>query len=297
MINKLIVSAGIFFLSSCTAKEVHDIKQSSVDLKSTFTASITTDQVRKERIKKNVSFSGSVVCNPEKSISYIPNYSGSIVRSHIKVGEKVKKGQKLLEVRSSELNSMQSDLISIKEEIIILKRELESAERLFADNFLSERDLLEARSKIHVAENRYEKSLSDISIYGCFNESGLIEILAPTDGYIISKNGSAGSTFTSENEPLFIVSDLNDVWVLVNVYASDLQFVEVGMKADITTISYRNEKFYGIVDNISQVFDSEDRTLKARIVLENQNMMLKPGVKVSDNLNSDYGRDLISVTT
>src|SRR5690606_17779260 len=77
---------------------------------------------------------------------------------------------------------------------------------------------------------------------------------------------------------LFTVSGLNDVWVMANVYATDMQLVQQGMDVQIRTLAYPGEIFHGRISALPQVFDSQERVLKARIVISNENLRLKPGM-------------------
>jgi cobalt-zinc-cadmium efflux system membrane fusion protein len=48
------------------------------------------------------------------------------------------------------------------------------------------------------------------------------------------------------------------------------------MEVEITTLSYPDEVFYGKINSLSQVFDPEEKVLKARIVMNNHDLKLKP---------------------
>ncbi|MEJ7684062.1 MAG: efflux RND transporter periplasmic adaptor subunit [Segetibacter sp.] len=75
---------------------------------------------------------------------------------------------------------------------------------------------------------------------------------------------------------LFTISDLKDVWVMANVFEADIPKVKEGYAVKVTTLAYPDKVFYGRVDRVSEVLDPEDKALKVRVKLENQDMMLKP---------------------
>ncbi|WP_460972210.1 efflux RND transporter periplasmic adaptor subunit, partial [Spirosoma migulaei] len=75
---------------------------------------------------------------------------------------------------------------------------------------------------------------------------------------------------------LFTISNLDHVWVLANVYESDLANVKEGDQATITTLSYPDKIFHGRIDKIFNVLDPDSKTLKVRVTLDNADYRLKP---------------------
>jgi cobalt-zinc-cadmium efflux system membrane fusion protein len=189
--------------------------------------------------------------------------SGVIVQSHFTLGDLVRRGQRLLDVRSSELSELQSELT-------IAERHLNSTQLLFDNGISSERELIEARAE-------FEKLQADIKLHGESRGNGIFSIIAPISGYVIEGERSTGSTFSEEDDyPLFVIADLSTVWVMANVHASDLPFVREGMAVEITTLSYPGRVFRGTINALSRVFDPEERVLRARIVMNNSDLALIP---------------------
>ena len=82
----------------------------------------------------------------------------------------------------------------------------------------------------------------------------------------------------NNNEAAIEISDLRTVWVIADVYESDIAKVHQGASATITMMAYPDMKYKGKVDKIYSVLDSESKTLKLRIVLDNPEGNLKPGM-------------------
>lgn len=220
---------------------------------------------------------------------------GIIERSYFSLGDKVQKGQTLLDIRSTELSSLQSDRVGLESELKIAERELKTAQTMFEDNMLSEKELMEAQAKLSQAKAAFSKIETDMSVFGSDKGNGTFSIKAPMSGYIVSKNASSGSTVSADGEPLFIIADLSTVWITANVYAGNLLFVKEGQEVDITTLSYPGEIFKGKINSLSQVFDPEERVLKARIVMPNKDLRLKPEMSVVIKLKNETHNKLVSV--
>ncbi len=78
------------------------------------------------------------------------------------------------------------------------------------------------------------------------------------------------------NNDLFTISDLQNVWVWANVYESNISKVHPGDNVDVTTLSYPGRVFKGKVDQILNVLDPTNKVMKIRVVLPNPDYALKP---------------------
>lgn len=271
-------------------------QQKSTDNKSNrLLENIKTIRAVKENPIKEISFAGRVMSNPDLTVSYSSLVNGVIERTYFSLGQYVSKGEVMLDIRSTELTTLESELITLETSLQVAERELKSAEDMFSDNMLSEKEYLESKGKVKQIKATYEKIKADISVYGKRKGFGVFSITAPVSGYVISKKGSVGGTVFSQAEPLFSIADLREVWVITNVYAGNLQFVSEGMEADVLSVAYPNEIFSGKINSIAQVFDPEDKTLKARIILDNKNLKLKPEMSVVVKLRNKSSQSLIAL--
>ena len=48
---------------------------------------------------------------------------------------------------------------------------------------------------------------------------------------------------TEDISPVFLIGDLDNVWVMANIYESDIRNIQEGYEAEITTISYPDKVF------------------------------------------------------
>jgi len=274
--NIVIVMTGLMLvLSSCGNKKAN-IAENKDDKRKAFLENVKTEKVVVSNQESELILAGKVEYDPDRIISYVPLISGIIDRTYFSLGDKVQKGQPLLDIRSTELSALQSEKISFEAEEKVAERELKAAQAMFDDNMLSEKELLEAKGKLKQIQAVINKTKADMSVYGTDKGNGVFTVNAPMSGYIVSKKALPGSAFSPESDPVFVISDLTTVWVTVNVYASNLRFVREGMNVEITTLSYPDEVFYGKINSLSQVFDPEEKVLRARITMNNSDLKLKP---------------------
>ncbi|MDR2914780.1 MAG: efflux RND transporter periplasmic adaptor subunit [Tannerella sp.] len=289
----LFLIPAIFIAFSCSNKK-DDLSSSPEELHKDFLKDIKTTKAVLSNHEEELTLTGKVEYDPDKIISYVPLISGIVERTYFSFGDKVQKGQALLDIRSADLSALQSELISAEAEVSIAGRELRTAKAMHNDNMLSEKELLEAEYKLKQAEAMYSRVKNDMTAYSP-KADGSFAIQSPMTGFIVAKNVSPGTPVSAENEPLFIVADLSEVWVIANVYASNLLFVKEGMDVKITTLSYPGEVFSGKINTLSQVFDPEDKVLKARIKMQNKDLKLKPEMSAVIRLQNETQNKLISI--
>lgn len=284
----------ILLLTSCGNK-ADDSGNNKFGIKQAFLQNVKTTKAVLSTQEEELTLTGKVEYDPDKVINYVPMIGGIIDRSYFSLGDKVQKGQTLLDIRSTELSSLQSERVGLESEVKIAERELKTAKSMFEDNMLSEKELMEAQAKLSQAQAAYSKIQTDMSVFGSNKGSGTFSIKAPMSGYIVSKNASSGSTVSADSDPLFIIADLSTVWITANVYASNLLFVREGQEVKITTLSYPGEIFNGKINSLSQVFDPEEKVLKARIVMPNADLRLKPEMSAVIKLKNETHNKLISI--
>lgn len=255
-------------------------KPTSYCLNEDFKQKVGFYQVTSQPIVEKLHLTGSVETNPDRVLNFISLVSGIITNTYFSIGDEVKKGQVLAELNSTELTSMQSEQRALTSQLRVATKKLESTKSMYEGGISSEKDLLEAQSELDVLQTELERVTQNLSLFSPSEERGVFQIKSPVTGIITEKNIAGGTQISSEGEPLFRISNLQEIWVMANVYASNVALIQRGMKAEISAMSYPDMQLEGEISVISQVLDSESKVLKARIVLDNQNLQLKPGMLV-----------------
>jgi Cu(I)/Ag(I) efflux system membrane fusion protein len=104
-----------------------------------------------------------------------------------------------------------------------------------------------------------------------------VGIRSPVRGYVARKSAVRG-LYVAPGTELFQIADLSTVWVLIDVYESDLQRVRVGQQASFELPAYRGRRFSGRVGFIYPALNTGSRTLQARVELKNPSLELRPGM-------------------
>ncbi|GIV43420.1 MAG: hypothetical protein KatS3mg035_0543 [Bacteroidia bacterium] len=251
----------------------------------------------KQIVTESIPLTGTVEPNPDKVIHFVSLVGGIISNTYFSLGDKVTKGQVLAELKSSQLLELQSQLKTLDAQIKVTETKLQSVQSMFDDGVASQKDLMEAQSELTILKAEREKINATLSLFSASSEKGVFLIKAPATGIITNKSIAEGQQISAEGEPLFTISDLNEVWVMINVYASNIKNIQPGMKVNIKTLSYPDEIFKGKITAISQVLDADTRVLKARVVLQNPDLKLKPGMLVDVIATKEMETQAISIPT
>ena len=150
----------------------------------------------------------------------------------------------------------------------------------------SQLDLLSAQAAYDQAQSELNKANSVLKINGG-GTSGAYVVKSPVSGFVVEKNVTNDMSIRSDNTSnLFTISDLSNVWILANVYESNIANVQLGDSVDVTTLSYPDKIFKGKIDKVFNVLDPTNKVMKVRIVLSNPGYLLKPQMFANVTLNT-----------
>lgn len=291
-INRFYVFACLLMLvSSCAQnkKEIAIVDKTGFCLNDFMKDDIIKVPVKKSPISESILLNAIVESNPDNVVHFVSLVSGVVTKTYFTLGEEVKKGQLLLEMMSSELSSLSSQKTSLQSQILVAQRELESVQEMHHDKIASQRDLIEAQSNLDILKAELQNTNAQLNLFSASSERGVFQIKAPASGTIIIKNVASGTQISAESDPLFTISDLSEVWIMANIYAGNIPYVKKDMPVEISAVAYPNDVFSGKISSISQVFDADERVLKARIVMDNTDGKLMPGMLVDVKVEKGDG--------
>jgi Cu(I)/Ag(I) efflux system membrane fusion protein len=105
-----------------------------------------------------------------------------------------------------------------------------------------------------------------------------IDIVAPADGVILTRNISPGQHFEHDME-FYSVADLDRVWVNAEVYEQDAHLLHPGGQAQIRLRGQGGQLPGQFTDSLPQS-EPGDGTVKLRLEVDNPKFILKPGMVV-----------------
>jgi len=234
---------------------------------------------------QELNVTGSVNPDVSRNIPVISLASGRVVEIHTRIGDKVTKGQFLLRIQSSDISQAFSDYRQALADEKLSSKQLDRAQLLYGKGAMAQKDLEVAENAEAKAQVTVETTTEHLRVLGAdMNQpSALIEIRAPVSGIVIEQNVTvAAGVKTLDNSPsLFTIADTFQVWIVCDVYESDLPTVHVGDYADIHLNAYPDRVLKGKVSNVSPILDPSIRTAKVRLEVENPDNILRFGMFVT----------------
>lgn len=115
-------------------------------------------------------------------------------------------------------------------------------------------------------------------------------IHAPLGGTIVAKHALEG-LYVQTGDRLYEIADLTHVWLLVDVYESDLPWVQPFQGVLVTSDALPGERFFGQIAFVDPVVDPRMRTVRVRVNVANPERRLKPEMFVTAELVVPLGAD------
>jgi len=106
-----------------------------------------------------------------------------------------------------------------------------------------------------------------------------LTIYAPRGGVVIEKNAHEGM-YVQTGTRIYTIADLDRLWVKLDAYESDLQWLRYGQEVEFTTEAYPGRVFKGLICFIDPVLNDRTRTAKVRVIVDNADRLLKPNLFV-----------------
>ena len=105
---------------------------------------------------------------------------------------------------------------------------------------------------------------------------------------MVERNVNPGMEVRSDlDKPLYVVSDLKKLTLLMEVFEANLSKIKLGQKLSVSVPAYPGVVFPASVQYIAQILDENTRTVQVRCDLPNADGLLLPGMYATITVNSD----------
>lgn len=230
-------------------------------------------KAEKKKVEHTIRTVGTVTADQTKEAHVHTKINGWIEKIYADyVGKPVKKGQPLFELYSPELYSTQEEYLAARNQGTPGREIAATA--------------IERLKLWGVPQAEVEK----IKKTGKAKRSVTFD--SPVDGFIVNKTAIQGMYITPEME-LYHIADLSRIWIIVTLYEYDVAIISTGDEAEIQLSYDLNNSFKGKINYIYPEIEMETRTAKARIVIDNREQKLKPGMFSNIILKKNLGEAIV----
>ena len=227
---------------------------------------------------------GSVQFDERRTYVVSPRYEGWIEKLLVNTtGEKVRRGQPLMEIYSPDLVLAQQEYALLRSSINEAGGEASSATRRLLEGAEQRLRFLDFPA---AALERLRSGAQPQST---------VTLPSPVSGTIVDKPSVQGMRFMP-GEPLYKIVDMSTIWLIAEVFEQDLAGVRVGQSATITVKAYPGRSLTGRVAFIYPVVGEQTRTARVRIEMANPDDLLKADMYASVEIASPVGpRDVLAI--
>lgn len=271
------------FFISCTSHPVEVAKETKA-VPDSIVNHVQTARVKLEEEDDFIRLNGKVEPNETRQAKVFALVSGKIESVNVELGDFVKKGQLLAVLNSIEVAEVSNNLSLAESNVTIARKNLETTKDLYEGRLATEQEYLNADISFKKAISELNRAGQVASITGGNSSSYMVR--APIDGFIIEKNITSNSEVRQDNNTdLFAIADLSNVWVIANVYESDMNKVHLNDAVVVKTLANPEKTYIGKINKIYNVLDPDTRTMRIRVSMDNQDHELKPEMFATVRVN------------
>jgi membrane fusion protein, heavy metal efflux system len=240
---------------------------------------------------------GKIIYNETTTSRISSPVAGRVITTPVALGTSVQAGSVLLELNSPDVADAEADFAKAQADLMLANRAFNRQRELYAGKAVARKELEQAqdassrtRSEMQRAQNRLK------NLHITTGSDGRYALRSTVSGVVVERDVNPGMEVRPDRDaPLFVVSDIKKLTVLMEVFEVNLSKITLGKKLSISVPAYSGELFPASVKYIGQVLDETTRTVQVRGELPNPDGRLLPGMYATITVESDPGDQAIMI--
>lgn len=239
---------------------------------------IRTEQVARRRVVEALRLPAEVQPHPDQIAHITPLVPSQVTEVKARPGDKVKKGDVLAVLKNVQLGEARAEIAQAKAALEVAQDQLARQEQLLDAGIGAQKSHVEAQGAVKQAQASLAAAVSRAQVYGGSGGSGATTVIrSPLTGTVVDRHATAGEVASPEQQ-LFVIANIDPVWVVGRAYESDLPLLQKAKSAVIQVKSYPERRWQGSISYIAPTLDERTRTAEVRVELDNADLVLKPGM-------------------
>jgi len=230
-----------------------------------------------------------------------PPFAGRIVKSHIKLGQKVSAGSVIFELSSAEFYEATKAYFSAQSANDVAQRNYSRQKELTANGVASQKDLEQAENDANISLQEMEQARANLQIFNVdvasLQMGQSLNVISPIAGEVVKCNITIGAYAKEDSEPLAVVADLSEVWVSALVKEKYFGAIRHGDRVEVYTGAHPDKIIWGTIYYIGEIVDEETRSLEVIVECNNAGRELKPGMFCETRFLSSPAKAIILPAT
>ncbi|MBU2552948.1 MAG: efflux RND transporter periplasmic adaptor subunit [Bacteroidetes bacterium] len=279
IINLSVIVGFMTLVQSCTSNKEDNSNTNKIEARQE--VPVKTMIVKKEEINKTIEFTATLI--PFEEIYLAPVSPGKIERIYVEIGDRASKGQIVATMNKSNLEQAKINLLN-------LETNFKRMETLKKTNTISEQQFDQVNAAYKAAEVSYQFLLDNTQIKAPFN--GIVSGKYYEDG----ENFSGAPNTAAGKSAIVTIVQINQLKALIGLSASYFPQISEGMTADISCDIYPDQKFKGEIYQKYPTIDNATKTFTVEVKIPNEDLMLRPGMFCTIDLNLGKGKAILVPT-
>ncbi len=256
--NIIFTLLAIALLMGCSSKKKDMQKQESAEA-----IPVKVMKLEKRNIAKTLDYTATL--QADEQVYYAPAATGRIGKIYVEVGDRIKKGQLLVEMDPTNLRQAEVQLKN-------LETEYNRAVKLNETGSISKQAYDAAVTNYEVAKSNFD----------FLNEN--TKMLAPFDGIVTGKYFENGELYTgvatggAAKPSIIAIEKINPLKAYVNLSEQYFLSVKKGTKVELKSNIFPDRTFEGTVSIVYPTIDPSSRTFTVEVKIPNKDEALRPGM-------------------
>jgi cobalt-zinc-cadmium efflux system membrane fusion protein len=261
------------------------------------------DFIKVEVVKESdgggkITLPGRVAFDEDHTQRVASPIDGRAVGILVKLGDRVRGGQPLIQLSSPHVGQIQADAQKALSDLGVAEKGIERIHKLQQLGAAADKEVAQVEGDYKKAKSDYARAAAQLQSLGISASDPAVNVAlrAQIPGVVVERNVLVGQEVRSDGAaPLLTISSLDTVWVFAEAYEQDLGLVTDDAKVAIHVPAYPNETFTGRVKHIGEVVDPSTRTVKIRCVVDNSGHRLKAEMFAKIEIDTPHTAKLIAV--
>jgi cobalt-zinc-cadmium efflux system membrane fusion protein len=244
---------------------------------------------------------GKIAFNEERLTPIFSPFAGQVTRLLARPGEVITPGMPLVELYAPDLVRAEANLVGAvtahakaRTALTLAQRIEKRQHELYQNQAAALKDWEQAQadrqnteSDVHAADAALVGARDALRLFGKSEAEvarldrtrtldRLIMVVSPIAGTITARKLGPGQYLRQDNpDPLFLVADLSTMWLVAQVYETDLPRLQVGQPVDVHVLAYPTEVFHATIAYIGAAVNPDTHRVGVRAVVDNPGQKLK----------------------
>jgi cobalt-zinc-cadmium efflux system membrane fusion protein len=261
------------------------------------------DKVKPSEVHDTLRLSARVELDQQGVARIGATVTGRITEINAVLGQKVKKGQRLALLNSTELGKAQADYLKASSQVNLWRLTVKRAKRLLQSGVIATAQLQERQSVLNDAEVDQRAARDQLRVMG-MSESDLKRldkrhkmhsfspVTASIDGVVIERNVAIGQV-VQPADSLYTVANLSHLWLVAEIPEQQAHWVQQGDQVQAEVPALPNQEVSGKLIYVADLVNPDTRTVTVRMALDNPQRLFKPQMLATLKISKPGAQTLV----